>query len=116
MIPSARLIGIALSGGVDSTTAAALLLEQGFAVQGFFMLLLPESGEHAAKAQAVADQLGIPLHLVDLREEFRQQVIAAFAAACPYSCRCRISGNCKNSQKQQNAVQESLTGLMQEVY
>lgn len=74
-------IGIALSGGVDSATAAALLLDQGFAVQGFFMLLLPESGEQAAKAQAVADQLGIPLHLVDLREEFRQQVIAAFAAA-----------------------------------
>ncbi len=28
------------------------------------------------------------------------------AAACSSSCRCRISGNCKNSQKQQNAVHE----------
>lgn len=45
------------------------------------MLLLPESKAQAAKAQAVADQLGIPLHLVDLRQQFRQQVIAAFAAA-----------------------------------
>jgi len=74
-------IGIALSGGVDSATAAALLLEQGFAVQGFFMLLLPESEEQVGKAQAVAEQLGISLHLVDLRGQFRQQVIAAFAAA-----------------------------------
>ena len=82
---AATTIGIALSGGVDSTTAAALLLEQGVAVQGFFMLLLPgRSEEHAEKAQAVADHLGMPLHLVDLREAFRQQVIAAFAAA--YRC------------------------------
>ncbi|MCW5199582.1 tRNA 2-thiouridine(34) synthase MnmA [Desulfobulbus sp. F1] len=75
---SPRNIGIALSGGVDSTIAAALLLEQGFAVQGFFMLLLPESEQQVGKVQHIADRLGISLHLVDLREQFQQQIIATF--------------------------------------
>lgn len=74
-------VGIALSGGVDSTAAAALLLEQGFAVQGFFMLLLPDSEKQVGKVQHIADRLGIPLHLIDLREQFQQQIISSFTAA-----------------------------------
>lgn len=74
-------VGIALSGGVDSAAAAALLLEQGMAVEGFFMLLLPDSEAQTSKAQLVADHLGIPLHCVDLRRSFQEQIIAAFAAA-----------------------------------
>ncbi|WP_417910843.1 tRNA 2-thiouridine(34) synthase MnmA [Candidatus Electronema sp. PJ] len=81
MLPFPRNIGIALSGGVDSTTAAALLLEQGFAVQGFFMLLLPDSEKQVGKVQHIADRLGIPLHLIDLRAQFQQQIIASFVAA-----------------------------------
>lgn len=74
-------VGIALSGGVDSSTAAALLLEQGYAVEAFFLLLLPEGEQQLDSVRLVADRLGIPLHTLDLREQFRQQVVAAFTAA-----------------------------------
>ena len=72
-------VGVAMSGGVDSTVAAALLLEQGFSVHGFFMQLpLPGLDEQIHKVQKVADRLGIPLHLVDMEEEFRRRIIAYF--------------------------------------
>ncbi len=72
-------IGIGLSGGVDSTVAAALLLEQGHRVSGFFMLLpLPGLDDHLGRARQAADQLGIPLHLVDLRRQFKGLVIRYF--------------------------------------
>ena len=72
-------IGLAMSGGVDSTVTAGLLLEQGYSVQGFFMLLpLPGLDEQIDKVKQVAAQLGIPLHLVDLRQPFKQQIISYF--------------------------------------
>ncbi|RWX46249.1 tRNA (5-methylaminomethyl-2-thiouridylate)-methyltransferase [Candidatus Electrothrix aarhusensis] len=72
-------VGVAMSGGVDSTVAAAILLEQGFSVHGFFMQLpLPGLDEQIRKVQRVADDLGIPLHLVEMEEEFRKRVIAYF--------------------------------------
>jgi tRNA-uridine 2-sulfurtransferase len=76
-----QIIGVAMSGGVDSTTTAALLQEQGWQVEGFFMLLQPNSEEQAAKVQVLAQRLGIPLHLVDLRQQFHLQVIQSFTAA-----------------------------------
>ncbi|MCI5160804.1 MAG: tRNA 2-thiouridine(34) synthase MnmA [Candidatus Electrothrix sp. AX5] len=72
-------VGVAMSGGVDSTVAAAILLEQGFSVHGFFMQLpLPGLDEQICKVQRVADDLGIPLHFVEMEEEFRKRVIAYF--------------------------------------
>jgi tRNA-uridine 2-sulfurtransferase len=74
---------VALSGGVDSSVAAALLLEQGFEVVGLTMRLWtdpahpPASTAEAAAARA-AVKLGIPLHVVDLVEPFRQQVVQFF--------------------------------------
>ncbi len=68
-----------MSGGVDSTVAAGLLLEQGFEVHGFFMLLpLPGLDEQVSKVQLVADQLGIPLHLIDMQQPFKQEIISYF--------------------------------------
>ena len=76
---NAHTIGVAMSGGVDSTVTAGLLLEQGFSVHGFFMLL-PLSGleQQISKVQQVAKRLQIPLHLVDLREQFKQTIIDSF--------------------------------------
>ena len=74
-----QTIGVAMSGGVDSTVTAGLLLEQGYQTHGFFMLLpLPGLEEQTDKVQKVADRLNIPLHLVDLREQFNQKVISYF--------------------------------------
>jgi len=79
---NAHTIGVAMSGGVDSTVTAGLLLEQGCTIHGFFMLLpLPGLTEQISKVQMVADQLHIPLHLVDLRQQFEQTIISYFVDA-----------------------------------
>jgi tRNA-specific 2-thiouridylase len=86
-------VAVAMSGGVDSSVAAALLREQGHEVFGITMRVwnpspLPaeqegascagDSSDHVADARRVADQLGIPLFVVDFQEEFRRLVIDDF--------------------------------------
>ncbi|MDP3985738.1 MAG: tRNA 2-thiouridine(34) synthase MnmA [bacterium] len=75
---------VALSGGVDSSLAAALLLEQGYNVIGAFMKNWSDTktvrGECAWKeerrdAQRVAVHLGIPLHTFDFEEVYRNEVV-----------------------------------------
>ncbi len=73
---------VGMSGGVDSSVAAWLLREQGFQVEGLFM----KNWEHddkpgycaaafdLADAQAVCDQLQIPLHSVNFSEEYWNHV------------------------------------------
>ncbi|MBV5319191.1 MAG: tRNA 2-thiouridine(34) synthase MnmA [Desulfobulbaceae bacterium] len=72
-------VGIAMSGGVDSTIAASLLRDQGFAVHGFFMILpLPNLARQLLRVQEVAANLSIPLELIDLRQQFSEQIIGTF--------------------------------------
>lgn len=71
------LIAVALSGGVDSAVAAALLQEQGHCLVGVTMTLLPDAAENHAVTQ-VADYLGIQLHQIDLTARFEQQIITPF--------------------------------------
>ncbi len=69
---------IGLSGGVDSTVAAFLLLSAGHDVTGLtFVTCDAQFGETAA-AKDAARQLGIPHVVVDMREEFEKKVIEPF--------------------------------------
>ncbi|HXG47832.1 MAG TPA: tRNA 2-thiouridine(34) synthase MnmA [Methylomirabilota bacterium] len=81
---------LGMSGGVDSSAAAALLLEQGYEVIGVTLKLWPQDCVSRAEdkccgpqavmdARAVAHKLGIPYYLIDEAEEFQQQVIRYFA-------------------------------------
>jgi len=80
---------VAMSGGVDSSVAAALLAEQGYDVVGISMRLAPDGGERARSsgccsladfrdAGRVATRLGVPHYVFDMREEFGAAVVAPF--------------------------------------
>jgi len=70
-----------MSGGVDST-ATALILRENNAIEGFFMRLAqPDFERQLSRVEALADQLDIRLHVVDLRQEFTAKVLEYFADA-----------------------------------
>jgi tRNA-uridine 2-sulfurtransferase len=83
-----------MSGGVDSSVAAALLREQGYEVIGVAMRLAPEPSPSAGgsrrgtccshddfeDARRVAESLNFPFYVIDLRAEFRTRVIGNFVS------------------------------------
>lgn len=79
---------VGMSGGVDSSVSAALLLEQGYQVEGLFMKNWEEDDgteyctalKDLADAQAVADRLGIRLHTVNFAMEYWDRVFEHFLA------------------------------------
>lgn len=82
-----RLIAVAMSGGVDSSVAAGLLVEKGENVIGLMLRLWgagPDntnrccSPEDVTIAHQVADHLSIPLQLVDVRNLFKSVVVNDF--------------------------------------
>ena len=68
---------VAMSGGVDSSTVAALALEAGCEVEGA-TLLLRDDGDDGG-AEAVCRSLGIRFHLLDRRRDFCERVIVPAA-------------------------------------
>jgi len=77
----AREVIVAMSGGVDSSTSAALLKEDGWEVAGVHFLL-PCSPrvrlERVERVRKIADHLRIPLDLVELDNVFTEKVIRPF--------------------------------------
>lgn len=76
-----KKVFVGMSGGVDSSVAAAILLEKGNKVEGISLILTEnQEKEGISDAQAVADVLGIPLHVLDMRKEFAENVISNFVS------------------------------------
>lgn len=72
---------IGMSGGVDSSVAVYLAKEAGLDCIGGTMLLHDSTPEAALDAEAVAKRMGIPFHVFDLSDRFREAVMDPFVAA-----------------------------------
>ena len=86
-----KVIGLGMSGGVDSSVAAYLLQRQGFDVIGITMMLVDDEKTNAAinDAKDVCNSLGIKHYVVDLRKKFKEIVIENFID----SYKCGITPN-----------------------
>ncbi len=90
--PAETTVVIAMSGGVDSSVAAARLVEAGYRVIGLMLRLWVDplddiqqaqenrccTLEAVSDAQRIAEQLDIPFHLIDVSDLFRKQVVDYF--------------------------------------
>ncbi len=85
-----KRVVVAMSGGVDSSVAAALLVEQGYDVIGMMMRLWSEDGDNATgynrcctpdqmnDARRIADKLDIPFYVLDTQAVFKGTIVKFF--------------------------------------
>lgn len=113
---------VGLSGGLDSTYAAYRLLEQGHSVEGLVLEMHDYTDTEAAKK--TADILGIKLHTLDCRQDFKSHVISNFiseysAGRTPNPCTVcnryvKIARLCEFAV--QNGFDKAATGHYAEIY
>lgn len=85
---ASKKVIVGMSGGVDSSVAAHLLIKQGYVVEGLFMKNWEEddndeycaAADDLADAQAVANKLGIELHTINFAAEYWDNVFEYFLA------------------------------------
>lgn len=88
---SKKKVMLGMSGGVDSSVAAALLLEQGYDVIGVTMQIWPDKNKNTDcqertccsdsavyDARMVAEKLGIPFYVLNFKDNFKENVIDYF--------------------------------------
>jgi tRNA-specific 2-thiouridylase len=77
--PGEHRVAVGLSGGVDSSLTAALLVQAGWQVEGLTLWLMSGKGACCAEglvdAAAICEQLGVVHHVVDSRQRFREQIV-----------------------------------------
>ena len=77
--PGEHRVAVGLSGGVDSSLTAALLVEAGWEVEGVTLWLMSGKGACCAEglvdAAGICEQLGVPHHVVDSRDTFVREIV-----------------------------------------
>ena len=73
-------VAVAMSGGVDSSAAAAILQKQGWEVEGVTMKLAAGLCCDIGSAQEVCHQLKIPHRMIDAQAEFSRDIVGNFIA------------------------------------
>ena len=80
-----KRVVVGLSGGVDSSVAAHLLIQQGYEVIGMFMRNWHDESvtlsdecpwiDDSSDALLIAQQLGIPFQVIDLSAEYKERIV-----------------------------------------